>query len=49
MQGALAIIIAHGLRSSALFVVANINYEILHTRSIFLRKGIITMLPTLTI
>lgn len=48
-QAALAIIIAHGLRSSALFVIANINYELTHTRSLFLTKGIIVLAPTLTL
>jgi len=49
LQAALAIIIAHGLRSSALFVMANINYELTHTRSLFLTKGLIVLTPTLTI
>lgn len=47
-QAALAIIIAHGLSSSALFVIANINYELTHTRSLFLIKGLIVLAPTLT-
>lgn len=47
--GSLAIIIAHGLRSSALFVLANISYEITHTRSIFLTKGLICVRPIITI
>jgi len=46
--GGLIIIIAHGLCSSALFVLANITYEITHTRRLFLTKGIITSLPILT-
>jgi len=49
ISGTVIIIIAHGLCSSALFSLANINYEILHTRSIFLIKGIIRFLPTITI
>jgi len=49
LQAALAIIIAHGLRSSALFVIANINYELTHTRRLFLTKGLIVLAPTLTI
>lgn len=47
--GRLIIIIAHGLCSSALFILANVTYELTHTRRIFLTKGIITTLPTLTI
>lgn len=49
LQAALAIIIAHGLSSSALFVMANINYEITQTRSLYLTKGLITLSPVLTI
>jgi NADH-ubiquinone oxidoreductase chain 4 len=48
-QAALAIIIAHGLSSSALFVIANINYELTYTRSLYLTKGIIVLAPTLTL
>ncbi len=48
MQASLAIIIAHGLSSSALFVVANINYEFSQTRSLFLTKGILVVIPILT-
>lgn len=44
----LSIIIAHGLRSSALFCIANINYRITSTRRIILTKGILTVLPTLS-
>jgi NADH-ubiquinone oxidoreductase chain 4 len=47
--GTLIIIIAHGLCSSAIFSLANINYETIHTRRIFLIKGIISILPTITI
>jgi len=49
LSSALIIIIAHGLRSSALFVMANISYEITHTRRIFLTKGLIIVSPTMTI
>nr|QGZ09955.1 NADH dehydrogenase subunit 4 [Eisenia nordenskioldi nordenskioldi] len=48
LQAALAMMIAHGLSSSALFVMANINYEMTYTRSLFLMKGIVVMAPTLT-
>ena len=47
--GGLIIIIAHGLCSSALFILANVTYEITHTRRIYLTKGIITALPILSI
>jgi len=49
IYGALIIIIAHGLRSSALFIIANIRYEITHTRSIFLTKGLMSVTPIITI
>lgn len=49
IQASLTIIIAHGLRSSALFVVANINYEITSTRRLYITKGLIALIPILTI
>lgn len=47
MQARLAMIIAHGLRSSALFCIANIRYSITITRRIVLTKGILTVIPTI--
>lgn len=47
--GALSIIVAHGITSSALFILANINYELTATRRIFLSKGLLIYLPTLSI
>jgi len=49
ITGALIIIVAHGLRSSALFIIANLSYEITHTRRIFLTKGLITINPIMSI
>lgn len=49
MQASLTIIIAHGLRSSALFVIANINYEITSTRRLYITKGLMVLMPILTI
>lgn len=49
LTGAIIIIIAHGLCSSALFIMANINYEFTHTRSLTLSKGIIVTLPILSL
>ncbi len=46
---ALIIIIAHGLRSSALFIIANLSYELTHTRRIFLTKGLMAITPIITI
>lgn len=47
--GALIIIIAHGLCSSALFILANLTYEITHTRRIYLTKGLLAICPTISI
>lgn len=49
ISGSLIIIIAHGLCSSALFSLANINYEIFHTRSIYLIKGILSFIPIISL
>ena len=48
-QGALVIIISHGLRSSCLFVLANITYESTHTRRIFLTKGLLSLFPAISL
>lgn len=48
-MGALLLIIAHGLVSSALFSAANIVYETSNTRNLILIKGIINLFPSLTI
>lgn len=39
--------LAHGLCSSALFRLANVNYECLGTRRIFLSKGMLVFFPAL--
>lgn len=44
-SGAIIMIISHGLCSSGLFCRVNIIYERLHTRSLRLVKGIITLSP----
>lgn len=49
LYGRLGIIIAHGLRSSALFCIANIRYEIFHTRRITITKGVLSVLPRISI
>jgi len=49
LAGALIIIVAHGLRSSALFIIANLSYEITHTRRIFLTKGLLSIAPIISI
>jgi NADH-ubiquinone oxidoreductase chain 4 len=47
--GALIIIIAHGLGSSALFIMANLRYEITHTRRLYLTKGMLAIIPSITL
>nr|WNH24170.1 NADH dehydrogenase subunit 4 [Diogenichthys laternatus] len=43
--GALTLMIAHGLASSALFCLANTNYERTHSRTMILARGLQTILP----
>nr|QEH58535.1 NADH dehydrogenase subunit 4 [Parambassis lala] len=43
--GALILMIAHGLTSSALFCLANTNYERTHSRTLLLARGLQTLLP----
>nr|YP_010960752.1 NADH dehydrogenase subunit 4 [Notoscopelus resplendens]WNH38246.1 NADH dehydrogenase subunit 4 [Notoscopelus resplendens] len=46
--GALVLMIAHGLASSALFCLANTNYERTHSRTMILARGMQTVLPLMT-
>nr|YP_008593362.1 NADH dehydrogenase subunit 4 [Kurtus gulliveri]BAN83265.1 NADH dehydrogenase subunit 4 [Kurtus gulliveri] len=43
--GALILMIAHGLTSSALFCLANTNYERTHSRTMMLARGLQMILP----
>nr|YP_010309649.1 NADH dehydrogenase subunit 4 [Gymnothorax pseudothyrsoideus]QSV37220.1 NADH dehydrogenase subunit 4 [Gymnothorax pseudothyrsoideus] len=43
--GAIILMIAHGLVSSALFCMANTNYERTHSRTLLLARGLQTLLP----
>nr|UCU57951.1 NADH dehydrogenase subunit 4 [Dicronocephalus adamsi] len=45
MCGALVMMVAHGLCSSGLFCLANISYERLLSRSLFLNKGLLNLMP----
>nr|YP_010925335.1 NADH dehydrogenase subunit 4 [Hylurgus ligniperda]WGL40352.1 NADH dehydrogenase subunit 4 [Hylurgus ligniperda]WKD83328.1 NADH dehydrogenase subunit 4 [Hylurgus ligniperda] len=47
--GGLALMLAHGLSSSGLFCLANILYERTHSRSLFLNKGFMNLLPNLSL
>nr|AEK53037.1 NADH dehydrogenase subunit 4 [Cestraeus oxyrhyncus] len=47
-SGALILMIAHGLTSSALFCLANTNYERTHSRTMILARGLQMILPLMT-
>nr|YP_003204833.1 NADH dehydrogenase subunit 4 [Macrogyrus oblongus]ACO92546.1 NADH dehydrogenase subunit 4 [Macrogyrus oblongus] len=47
--GSYLMMIAHGLCSSGLFCLANISYERLHSRSMFINKGLINLMPSMTL
>nr|QCS26414.1 NADH dehydrogenase subunit 4 [Pachyhynobius shangchengensis]QCS26453.1 NADH dehydrogenase subunit 4 [Pachyhynobius shangchengensis]QCS26505.1 NADH dehydrogenase subunit 4 [Pachyhynobius shangchengensis] len=47
-SGAIILMISHGMISSALFCLANMNYERTHSRTLLLMRGAQTMLPLMT-
>nr|QNV12157.1 NADH dehydrogenase subunit 4 [Aphodius foetens] len=47
--GALVMMLAHGLCSSGLFCLANISYERIHSRSMFMNKGLINLMPSMSL
>nr|WNN64248.1 NADH dehydrogenase subunit 4 [Ceresium sinicum ornaticolle] len=47
--GALVMMLAHGLCSSGLFCLANILYERLGSRSLYLSKGLLNIMPSLSL
>nr|ARH54177.1 NADH dehydrogenase subunit 4 [Chrysomela populi] len=47
--GALVMMLAHGLCSSGLFCLANISYERLGSRSLYLNKGMLNLMPNLAL
>nr|ALO76663.1 NADH deshydrogenase subunit 4 [Ceratocanthus sp. CER01] len=47
LSASLAMMVAHGLCSSGLFCLANINYERLLSRSFYLNKGLINIVPSM--
>nr|YP_010166720.1 NADH dehydrogenase subunit 4 [Oreodytes davisii]QRV62824.1 NADH dehydrogenase subunit 4 [Oreodytes davisii] len=47
--GSYTMMIAHGLCSSGLFCLANISYERLNSRSMFMNKGLINLMPSMTL
>ena len=49
ITGALVIILAHGLCSSGLFVLVNFSYERIIRRRIYLNKGLINLIPSISL
>nr|ALO70959.1 NADH deshydrogenase subunit 4 [Aleocharinae sp. 4 EF-2015] len=49
MYGSLSMMLAHGLCSSGLFCLANICYERLSSRSLYLNKGMINLMPSFSL
>nr|QRW36236.1 NADH dehydrogenase subunit 4 [Deronectes angusi] len=47
--GSYVMMIAHGLCSSGLFCLANITYERLNSRSMFMNKGLINFMPSMSL
>nr|YP_010586350.1 NADH dehydrogenase subunit 4 [Limnocentropus hysbald]UZZ44125.1 NADH dehydrogenase subunit 4 [Limnocentropus hysbald] len=48
-MGAYILMIGHGLCSSGLFCLVNINYERLMSRSMLVNKGLLNIMPSLTL
>nr|AST14973.1 NADH dehydrogenase subunit 4 [Galeruca sp. EMHAU-15083109] len=49
LWGALLMMLAHGLCSSGLFCLANITYERTHSRSLYINKGMLNIIPNLSL
>nr|AND96297.1 NADH deshydrogenase subunit 4 [Onthophagus baolocensis] len=49
MCGSLVMMLAHGLCSSGLFCLSNLNYERILSRSLYLNKGLINLMPSLSL
>nr|ATN41172.1 NADH dehydrogenase subunit 4 [Diptera sp. 69 LC-2017] len=49
LMGSYTLMIAHGLCSSGLFCLANINYERVGSRSMLINKGLMNFMPSMTI
>nr|AXZ71089.1 NADH dehydrogenase subunit 4 [Platypeza sp. XL-2018] len=47
--GSYSLMIAHGLCSSGLFCLANISYERLGSRSLFINRGLLNFMPSMTL
>nr|YP_008757564.1 NADH dehydrogenase subunit 4 [Batocera lineolata]AEV21659.1 NADH dehydrogenase subunit 4 [Batocera lineolata]ATN28880.1 NADH dehydrogenase subunit 4 [Batocera lineolata] len=49
LWGALVMMLAHGLCSSGMFCLANISYERINSRSLYLNKGLMNLMPSLSL
>nr|YP_010737136.1 NADH dehydrogenase subunit 4 [Botyodes diniasalis]WEP25225.1 NADH dehydrogenase subunit 4 [Botyodes diniasalis] len=47
--GSYILMIGHGLCSSSMFCLANINYERLHSRSLYINKGMMNFMPSMSL
>nr|UHA55355.1 NADH dehydrogenase subunit 4 [Kennelia xylinana] len=48
-MGSYILMIGHGLCSSGMFCLANINYERLHSRSLFINSGMMNFIPSMSL
>nr|AII02466.1 NADH dehydrogenase subunit 4 [Astrotischeria sp. MJT-2014] len=48
-MGSYILMIGHGLCSSGMFCLANINYERLHSRSLYINKGMLNFMPSMSL
>nr|AII02388.1 NADH dehydrogenase subunit 4 [Lacosoma valva] len=48
-MGSYLLMIGHGLCSSGMFCLANINYERIHSRSLFINKGMMNFMPSMSL
>ncbi|EAT39080.1 AAEL009076-PA, partial [Aedes aegypti] len=49
LNGSYTLIIAHGLCFSGLFCLANISYERIGRRSLLITRGILNLMPSLSL
>nr|YP_009642767.1 NADH dehydrogenase subunit 4 [Aiolocaria hexaspilota]QCO91575.1 NADH dehydrogenase subunit 4 [Aiolocaria hexaspilota] len=49
LTGSLVMMLSHGLCSSGLFVLVNLNYERFFSRSIYINKGMLNLMPFLSL
>nr|YP_010947353.1 NADH dehydrogenase subunit 4 [Andraca melli]WGO62370.1 NADH dehydrogenase subunit 4 [Andraca melli] len=48
-MGSYLLMLGHGLCSSGMFCLANINYERVHSRSFFVNKGMMNFMPSMSL